>query len=110
MPVDTAAKRHSALHFQAPSVPLSDGTVGQADRQTLTMLYGGILATEAVAAAAAAPISTSDLQGILRRVLTGNGLGVTVVTGVGQLSERSANGIVRAAHDTETNTLRVVIV
>lgn len=110
MPVDTAAKRHSALHHLQPSVPRPDGTVAQADRQTLARMYGGILATASVAVAPPAPISTSDLQGILRRVLTGNGLGVTVVTGAGQVTERSSNGIVRVAHDMDTNTLRVVIV
>lgn len=51
MAVDTAVKRHSALHVLVPSVPLPDGTVGAGDRQTLARLYSGILAGEPVAAA-----------------------------------------------------------
>jgi len=47
MAVDTAVKRHSALHFLAPSVPLPDGTIAKRDRQTLARLYSGILVGEA---------------------------------------------------------------
>lgn len=54
MAVDTAAKRLSALHLGSPwrlTLPLPDGTIGQADRQTLTYLYGGISAGAPVAEA-----------------------------------------------------------
>lgn len=44
MAIDTAAKRYSALNFGAGDVlPLADGTIEQADRQTFLDLYGGIL-------------------------------------------------------------------
>ena len=47
MAIDSAAKRQSAMMVFVPihsRVPLPDGTVGQIDRQTLIMMYGGILA------------------------------------------------------------------
>lgn len=44
MALDTAKKRHSALTFRRHYPPLPDGTIDQADRQTLIGLYGGILA------------------------------------------------------------------
>lgn len=44
MAVDTAVKRHSALVYVAGAPPLPDGTISQADRQTLTGSYSGILA------------------------------------------------------------------
>jgi hypothetical protein len=39
--VDTAAKRHSALHFLDDGIPLPDGAIGQGDRATLLGLYSG---------------------------------------------------------------------
>lgn len=47
MAIDTAAKRGSALGWGHPSnltVPRPDGTIAQADRQTLALMYGGIAA------------------------------------------------------------------
>jgi len=48
--VDTLAKRNSALAVSTVLLPIPDGTVGQADRQTLLSVYGGILAGASVAA------------------------------------------------------------
>lgn len=48
MAIDTAVKRHSAMVVFVPIYlrnPLPDGTVGQADRQTLALFYCGILIT-----------------------------------------------------------------
>lgn len=45
MAIDTQAKRASVLYIVQP-----DGTIAQADRQTLLEVYGGILAAEAVTA------------------------------------------------------------
>jgi len=47
MAIDTAAKRGSALGWGQVSnltVPRPDGTIAQADRQTLALMYGGIAA------------------------------------------------------------------
>ncbi len=51
MPIDTAAKRSSALsHLGATqyNVPFPDGTIGQGDRQAVVRTYSGILVGEAV--------------------------------------------------------------
>lgn len=53
MAVDTKAKRFSMLNFGSIStdlLPDPDGTIGQADRQHLLDLYGGILAAAPAAA------------------------------------------------------------
>lgn len=51
MAIDTAAKRASAMAIGMGSMgidlPIPDGTIDQADRQTLLGLYGGILASNA---------------------------------------------------------------
>ena len=47
MAIDTLAKRASIHGLVIP-----DGTIDQADRQTITGVYGGILAGEAAAVAA----------------------------------------------------------
>jgi len=51
MAIDTAAKRASALTFSVPTLvlPPPDGTIGQADRQSVVVVYGGILAAGAAA-------------------------------------------------------------
>lgn len=113
--MNTAAKRYSAIGTLLPFLrlpPLPDGSIDQADRQTLTGMYGGILAGEAVAPPAAVELSSSDLQGILRRVhvTASRALAVTAVASGAAHMERDANGIVRAAHDQDTDTLRVVFV
>jgi hypothetical protein len=48
--MDTAAKRYSAIAPLMPwrAPPLPDGAVEQRDRQHVALLYGGILASEAV--------------------------------------------------------------
>jgi hypothetical protein len=51
MAVDTAAKRNSAcasrrLPWSRRFLPFPDGTIDQADRQTVVFVYGGILAEE----------------------------------------------------------------
>jgi hypothetical protein len=49
MAVDTEAKRMSLLGFGGEDLlPIPDGSIDQADRQTLLGLYGGILAESAV--------------------------------------------------------------
>ena len=49
MAIDTAAKRASALGFVVFGLTvIPDGTIGQADRQTLLNCYGGILSGEAI--------------------------------------------------------------
>lgn len=50
MAVDSKAKRSSALNFGwgDDTLPESDGSVAQADRQQLLGMYGGILASAAV--------------------------------------------------------------
>lgn len=45
MPIDTAAKRVSALR---KTLPLPDGTIAQGDRQHGTWNYSGILAIELI--------------------------------------------------------------
>ena len=50
MAVDTLAKRNSAIRVSAMIVPIPDGTIAQADRQTVARVYGGILASAAVEA------------------------------------------------------------
>lgn len=47
MAIDTLAKRNSALSVSTCILPIPDGTVAQADRQTLLRVYGGILAAAA---------------------------------------------------------------
>jgi len=49
MAVDTLAKRNSVLAVSTTLLPIPDGTIGQADRQTLLSVYGGILAAVAAA-------------------------------------------------------------
>ena len=47
MAIDTENKRRSALHCGPPFLPMfpvADGTIAQADRQTATWQYAGILA------------------------------------------------------------------
>ena len=48
MAIDTAAKRASALGFGliASLFIIPDGTIDQGDRQTISNMYSGILATE----------------------------------------------------------------
>ena len=48
MAIDTPAKRASVLAINTRILPPPDGTVAQADRQSLVEHYGGILAGEAV--------------------------------------------------------------
>ena len=63
MAIDTAAKRASVVHMIIP-----DGTLGQADRQTVAWMYGGILA------GALAVVTT----GIITATFTAATPGVTV--------------------------------
>jgi len=46
MAIDTLAKRVSAM---GEVLPIPDATINQADRQTVVSVYGGILASAAVA-------------------------------------------------------------
>lgn len=51
MPIDTAAKRSSAVAVGCPwrgRLPFPDGAVGQGDRQAVPFLYSGILAAGVV--------------------------------------------------------------
>ena len=48
MAIDTLAKRNSVLSVNSYILPIPDGTIGDDDRQTLTSVYGGILADVAV--------------------------------------------------------------
>ena len=48
MAIDSAAKRASVLAIQTRILPPPDGTIAQADRQSLVEHYGGILAGIAV--------------------------------------------------------------
>lgn len=50
MAIDTAAKRASAANFGrfGNGYLIPDGTIGQADKQSITGLYAGILADEIV--------------------------------------------------------------
>lgn len=43
MAIDTLVKRNSALSFSTLLLPVPDGTIDQADRQTMAFSYGGIL-------------------------------------------------------------------
>lgn len=46
--LDTAAKRMSAIDIGLPwrtALPIPDGSISQADRQTVALHYGGVLAT-----------------------------------------------------------------
>ena len=52
MAIDTVAKRYSVAIVNLPIFPrvvIPDGAIGQADRQTIDLCYGGILAGSAVA-------------------------------------------------------------
>jgi formate/nitrite transporter FocA (FNT family) len=51
MAINTLAKRNSALAVSTGLLPIPDGTIAQADRQTLLSVYGGILAGLIVSAA-----------------------------------------------------------
>jgi hypothetical protein len=54
MALDTALKRGSAIHHGSPwrgILPLPDGGVDQADRQVVSFLYSGIVATGGTPAA-----------------------------------------------------------
>ncbi len=48
MAVDTAGKRASMMRFGRPFIfrLIPDGSIDQADRETLTMKYSGILSSE----------------------------------------------------------------
>jgi hypothetical protein len=49
--MDTAAKRYSAMATMLPgrvALPIPDGTIAQADRQTIALMYSGILASSGV--------------------------------------------------------------
>lgn len=48
MAIDTVAKRASTLSLSTMILPPPDGTIAQADRQSLTRYYSGILAGAAV--------------------------------------------------------------
>jgi hypothetical protein len=46
--MDTAAKRYAAITPMIPgrvALPIPDGTIAQADRQTIALMYSGILAS-----------------------------------------------------------------
>lgn len=47
MAIDTLAKRNSVISVNSIILPIPDGTIAQADRQTLLRVYGGILAAAA---------------------------------------------------------------
>jgi len=47
MAIDTLAKRNSVLSVNSYILPIPDGTISQADRQTVLRVYGGILASAA---------------------------------------------------------------
>jgi len=49
MAIDTLAKRNSVIAVSSVILPIPDGTIDQADRQTLLRVYGGILASGAIA-------------------------------------------------------------
>ena len=52
MPVNTRAKRSSAINLRSPwrgLWPAPDASVGQGDRQAVAFLYSGILASGAIA-------------------------------------------------------------
>jgi len=49
MAIDSLAKRNSVIALSSIILPIPDGTIDQADRQTLLKVYGGILATAATA-------------------------------------------------------------
>jgi len=44
MAIDTLAKRNSIISVSSHILPIPDSTIGDDDRQTLTRVYGGILA------------------------------------------------------------------
>lgn len=67
MAIDTPTKRASALNFGLPfnrALPVPDGTVGQADRQHVLGMYGGILATGGAALILLLLLYAADLLGV----------------------------------------------
>jgi len=74
MAIDTLAKRNSVLSINSYILPIPDGTIDQGDRQTVTRVYGGILATAAVITEAAGGFVTNlakDLVAPIVILLTG---------------------------------------
>ena len=88
MAIDTQAKRASVLYVIQP-----DGTIAQADRQTILQVYGGILAEEAVAATPEIVLFSGsidrqlDLSGSIDRQLDISGSIARTVSLSGQLRE-----------------------
>ena len=71
MAIDTAAKRASVMHMIIP-----DGSIDQADRQTITWMYGGILAS-ALSAVTTGIITASYTVGAPGVTATGTVPGIT---------------------------------
>jgi len=69
MAIDTAKKRNSALAFSTMLLPIPDGTIDQADRQTLLYLYGGILAGVAEVAAMTKDFIQSMIQPMIEPMI-----------------------------------------
>lgn len=75
MPIDTAAKRNSAiatrrLPWFRRFPPMPDGTVGQGDRQQDAFVYAGILATSVPVDCWTAPERRTDWKPDKRRTDT----------------------------------------
>ncbi len=69
MAVDTRSKRASVLGIglaAALTLPLSDGTVGQPDRQHVALCYPGITASNVDAAQAYITVRVGELTGTVR--------------------------------------------
>ena len=69
MAVDTEAKRVSAILPMFPSrgvLPPPDGSVSQADRQHLALLYGGVLAEEYAASFSGDDSTSLNLSRLMR--------------------------------------------
>lgn len=67
MAINTLAKRNSVISVNSIILPIPDGTIAQADRQTVLRVYGGILAE---ALSSALSIITQN------RILIGIGIGI----------------------------------
>ena len=88
MAVDSQAKRASVLYIVQP-----DGTIEQADRQTVLRVYGGILAEEAIVADSEIVLFTGsidrqlDLSGSIDRQIDITGAIERTVSLSGQLRD-----------------------
>jgi len=89
MAVDTAIRRHSALTFGLPFMRglIPDGSLDQADRQTVTYSYGGILAgltiPDVIVDTISFVLGINRSESIAANIKTSESLAVDIQTSIG---------------------------